>query len=493
VPPSRSDLALAGAASLPGGLLLLLNAWARPFERVVGNVPDDAFFYLVLARSAVRGGGFSFDGLHETAAVHFPWLLGVLALVTGFGPDEVLRLPRLLLLAHGLLGLVAALLFGRLLLEQGLGASRSALGVLLVGCASTATYGAGMETSLLLVALWGLLLAWRRDAPSTHALLALALVAVRVDMAPLLLLSLPLLRRRCAATLLGGLAGLLLTLTFNLVVGGEPWSSAMAMKALGSVEARLVRLDASVVLRHTPRLAMLALPLACIGLLRGEARRAPILWLTTGGLLALLLAQFGLNNLVAPWYYIALSHALTGAALCSVPSWSPRLLLPLLGLPWALSLARAPGEGLHANVMRFALELPSRLPDATPLLAEDFPGMLAWYADRPVVTGDGLAASPDCRRALLRGELLAWSHEHGVRWYVSTRRRAPWLEGLPRVDRVHPPFLDVPPSVIPLGSSAPRLVRVDPGTQRVLALFELGDDQAAEAADAPDADPPSGP
>lgn len=457
---------------LPMVVQLTLDLLLQPMEALIGDMPDDAFFYLVIARNLARGLGFTFDGLLGTSGFHAPWLILSAGLVSLSGPDRLELLPRLFVAMHGLFALAASWLFGRFLLDIGLDLGRALLGMLLVGMAAVASFGVGMEMPLVQLCLWGLMLAWRRPLPWLQAALSAALVLCRLDMAPLLLTGILLLKRRSWPSLVGGLMGAACVLAFNTLIAGEPFSTSMSLKGLGGLSWRLPRLDAELVYRHVSILALVGLVPTIYGLIRRVFRADPWPWVLLSVALLHISLELLLNNLVGPWYYQPLAWTLIATGLASLVGLRAPWLL-LAGAVYFLRLSPPPGDGLHPTVQRFARGLALQVPPGQTILAEDFAGILAWYSDRPIFPADGLVASPSYRAALVEGRALEPAHEAGIRWYAVTRRRESWLETLPHVDRVQPYFLPVPPTMVDLGEQDPLLVEIDPRSRRLFALFRL--------------------
>jgi len=81
--------------------LRLAVAWA-PFEWLLGHtLTDDTFYYLTIARNAVEGAGFTFDGIAPTNGFHPLWMALILPIVRAI-PDDIA-------IVHGVLTLSAIL------------------------------------------------------------------------------------------------------------------------------------------------------------------------------------------------------------------------------------------------------------------------------------------------------------------------------------------------------------------------------------------------
>lgn len=398
---------------------LLLYTCLSPVDSWIGDVPDDAFVYLVLARNLLAGHGFSFDTLQPTTGFHLPWLL-LSCFPAAVGDLE--WVVRVWILVYGLLTLFAAVLVAR---RAGI------LAGFLCASAGVGTYGLGMETGLVLCALW----AWiaTNENPRLALLSGFALGLCRIDAIVWLLAG------RRLHGFMGGVLGILVTFAFDHVVTGEFVSTAAALKGSGDLADRLARLDPSTFWRHLPLLAIVGAGGIVIGQLRGVSRDGFLDRLCVAGAIYMALA-FLTNNLVAPWYYTPFAWALAAAGASGWTSLG-RVPVVLIGAAVFLQVAPLPGPGLHPTVREVAREIGAATGPADVLLAEDFPGMLSYWSERRIVPADGLAASPAWRRALERGEAWDAGLALGVTGYLVTRRHA---------DRIDPPFLSYPPSPVPL-------------------------------------------
>ncbi len=196
------------------GILRADSGWL-----VVGT-PDDAFYYLEIARRIDRGQGFTFDGVHATNGFHPLWqlvLAGVGPLVTS--PTDFVRTSLLL----GLACLLGATLLVIRLVWRWLGAGPALLGGIVVahGRAAMPSYVDGMEgaLTLLVLALLATALVWFFTHPEPRravvvGLLCALTVFARLDMTAVIWI-VPVAmvvrtRRRALAGwwLLGGAAGL---------------------------------------------------------------------------------------------------------------------------------------------------------------------------------------------------------------------------------------------------------------------------------------------
>jgi hypothetical protein len=84
---------------------------SRPPGWLVGVVPDDAFYYLQIARHLAAGHGSTFDGLHPASGYHPGWM-ALLVPLAALLPDNAALLRAALALAFLLHVLAAAALVG---------------------------------------------------------------------------------------------------------------------------------------------------------------------------------------------------------------------------------------------------------------------------------------------------------------------------------------------------------------------------------------------
>ena len=133
-----------------------------------------------------------------------------------------------------------------------------------------------------------------------------------------------------------------------------------------------------------------------------------------------------------------------------------------------------PAPTLHATVHHFALTVHEATRPGDRILVEDFPGILAWFSERDVLCGDGLAAGVGYAEVLERGHALAWWQARQPTYYGVTRRRAAWAAEAHDVDVIAPPFLAVPPVIVPIDSSRPLAQVTDPGSGRTFLLVPFG-------------------
>jgi hypothetical protein len=158
------------------GIVRANDAW------LIVRTPDDAFYYLEIARRIGAGHGFTFDGVHATNGFHPLWqflLAGVGLLVPG--QTTFLRASLLLCLAC----LLAATLLIVRLVWRWLGPGPALLGGIVVvhGRAAMPSFVDGMEGTLALLALAGVATAmvwWARKPDPVRAVVVGVLAGVAV-------------------------------------------------------------------------------------------------------------------------------------------------------------------------------------------------------------------------------------------------------------------------------------------------------------------------
>ncbi len=338
-------------ALLLPALLLLVATLASPLPLWIGDVPDDALFYPVIARNLLAGHGFSFDGISQTTGFHLPWLLLTTALGALVGTATLF--PAWIAMS-GLLAMAAAWLWGRRYPE-------AALLTFMLSFSSVGSYGMGMETALLLLALG---LHQQARGPLSLALSGFFVSICRIDYTIYLLAS-------GRWGILGGIVGVGTTALFNLSVSGQATSTSAAIKGMGDMLSRMIRLEPTKLLHYLPIAGGLGLIL-WLGLLAADAWM-PERHLREGaaerrlGLGALHLGLMVLaNNLVAPWYFIPFAWAALHAGLPLLRALPhPRLIRGLLVLVWLLKLSPFLEKGsmpVSSLLRRRWAPPPSRMP-----------------------------------------------------------------------------------------------------------------------------------
>jgi len=74
--PLRAGITYALVAA---GIILILGFTGRMFARDIA-IPDDGYYYLLIARNYVAQGSFTFDGINDTNGFHPLWMLALVAL-----------------------------------------------------------------------------------------------------------------------------------------------------------------------------------------------------------------------------------------------------------------------------------------------------------------------------------------------------------------------------------------------------------------------------
>jgi hypothetical protein len=104
--------AAAAVLALVYGYVRLLS---QPVEWLLGIVPDDAFYYLQIARHLAAGDGSTFDGIHPTSGYHPGWMMILVPLATFLRDSGALLRGALVveLLLHAATAVALAGLFRR--------------------------------------------------------------------------------------------------------------------------------------------------------------------------------------------------------------------------------------------------------------------------------------------------------------------------------------------------------------------------------------------
>ncbi len=456
---------------------------------------DDAFFYVIVADSVVEGRGSTSDGIGATNGYHPLWMaVHVLVRAVTTNPLPVLAVLQFVLLAAALL-----LLHRWLAPLSGPGIALILCLVAVYERSFARVLATGMETHLAFVALLAVLLLLRRGDTRGPALQAalLALFFARLDGGLLwVVLAVLLLRKEGFAPVLrlfavpASMAGVYLS--WNLVAFGT------AMPISGRIKATDWRQLADLV-PGFDRLLLLFVPQTFDWPARltpwdpfrsGASTTIWILYLLAVALalavwLRLLAREGKLDLAVRVLVGYGLLHALYYSVLQRDRyslSWArgPELLLlttcvasllvrmarPLLALPGMARVARAATAGavlvLFASMwahFRYEAHHAGTIRDYTTgidqfdqgvawvrahtgaqeVIASESIGFLGWFADRPIVSLDGLLNSLPYYRDYLRPRRVGtYLREHGVRYIAQALRKD--VEPLPYMsDVLHVP------------------------------------------------------
>ncbi len=185
---TRHGILVGWAAVVAPFLIEALVILRASRQWLVGRTPDDAFYYLEIARRIDHGQGFSFDGIHATNGFHplWQWILAGVGLGVG-GQTAFVRADLLvcLVLTFAALALIIRVVW------SWLGPGPALMGAVLVvhGRDAMTSFVDGMEgaLSLLCLALVVTALVWYFEAPSTRraalvGALSAVLVLARLDM-----------------------------------------------------------------------------------------------------------------------------------------------------------------------------------------------------------------------------------------------------------------------------------------------------------------------
>ena len=179
---SRSLVAVAGpllAALLASGAVALRARMIAPGgdESIVQAIPDDAFYYLVLAKHFAASGSWTFDGVHPATGFHVAWAYLLAGFYRVFPDATLLRAfvfgSAVAGFCHGVAAFTLARKLGQVV--PGLAAVSATILVFCVGNIP-ATGAFCMETPLLLLVAALTAATLISDAPVTRSSAALLLV-----------------------------------------------------------------------------------------------------------------------------------------------------------------------------------------------------------------------------------------------------------------------------------------------------------------------------
>ena len=429
--------------------LLLYNLWPTSWL----FLPDDAYYYLRIARNLASGLGSTFDQLGATNGYHPAWQ-GLAALLALALPDraDLVRAALTLCCLLAALGFWwgLKLLWPRPTPSQGLIAGLASMALFWNFHLSKAVIN-GMESALLLASLSGFLLLFGRwltgpapPGPIRSLLLGLAaclVIAARLDtvfLVPAGALTWLLVRGLKARDLPGlalflatPLIGLGLYLALNQHFFGLAWPVSGLVKR---------SLAGWVVPPAWPILG--AVSLLTVGWLAAQGRRVVrpadparagltclSLFLLFRQIDASLAFQYNLPLIwtMAPWVLWAWLVLCRGAARLLESGarwWKPAGLaagcLALAGavaFSWAARLDPA-SYAHYAAARRAAAWIEAELPPRT-VLAGWSVGLVGYFSGRRVMNLDGLVNTPDFARTLIKGEsALKYLDRHGVGYLV---------------------------------------------------------------------------
>ncbi|MGY1715152.1 hypothetical protein ACI78R_11890 [Geodermatophilus sp. SYSU D01106] len=447
------------AVATPGGVLTgtvlvlvavrLVLVVLLPYDRAVGLLDDDAWYYLGVARHVADGDGSTFSGLDPTNGYHPLWLLALV-------PVAAIAEGRGLLIGVTLLSAAVAVALAVLLGSLAARLARpwtgvvAALPLLVTGAAGPAFLFSGMETGLLLLGLVataavlvrgdalraadpGARTAWtlgglaavtclaRLDAVLTFLVLGAVLV-VRWRRHP----------RRVMAFAAPPAVALATYLVVNEALFGTPTPVSGQAKALGgdglNVDVVAQFLRSPVVLGQQTWLGMLACLVVPAALLLGRrtdlaARAAAGAGATVlvGGLLTIAYYAVSSSWQLWPWYFSAapLAVALAAPALLSQLPVSDRggrslaaaALVVAVLVPLATAARTAAGSVERSASVEAGPGLASQVDALEPsgaLAMGDRAGSLGAHLARPMVHLEGLVGPPEYLTALQEGTVPAF-------------------------------------------------------------------------------------
>lgn len=432
-------------------VLILVAISCAPIASLLNLFHDDSFFYLVIARNHAWGLGYSFDGLNLTNGFHPLWLwalsyLGSFIALTGdLGIRAVVALQTLL-------SLIAALIYVRMLRVFKVASFIQILFFLaFVFLCTLADIGQESALYSFLVALIvSILLSDRADAQiavnGSQLLILLILVVLtvlsRLDCVFLLggiAFALILAQRKQEALVvsLGIALGLASTFSFNYLVFGHTYSISSWLKSGFDVSKALQLLIPGLLVRVG--LVCLLLSGALLKLKRAHAftglRIAPskipfitlLIMSVSLAYSAYFVVLFLQVSALGSWYFnqalglSAFLFALTFS--CGATRAQSRIaFIPLLSalaigatlfvskFIWAHSsdATREIGQWIYSNTKSDAV-----------IFQRDGAGAVSYFAQRPIINGDGLVNNMQYQVMLRSGRLCDYLKEHQVQYVIS--------------------------------------------------------------------------
>ncbi|MBL8861146.1 MAG: hypothetical protein JNK02_03960 [Planctomycetes bacterium] len=464
---------------LVAGGLVLWNAQAT----ALGLLSDDAFYYLEIARSIVRGEGSSFDGISSTNGYHPLWMLVMVAACALAGEGLLAPVCAMILVSAVVCGATLALVAAVTERWAAPGFGALALAACLLPNLLTAMSN-GLETALVLLTVfawaWWVYrcegLGWSAPARSnftTGLWLGLIFLA-RLDSAFVVL----------AAGALFFAAGIVarvpwadlvrrsLVLVAGVLVFAAPyflWCHAQfgtLSPISGRVKSSFPDLRARLGLDGDMRLGLtlvaldLLLAAAVFAFDRRRGRPVPALLVTPLTILAVGSAlHFGYTFLYMSWgvywwhfvvYGAAFVLGVAQAAHRASLAWPRSRAVWKLGLP---ALIAASGVALQANIVAHRTESHREWfqaaawarehTDEDSVFALKDAGLFGYFSARRVINLDGKANGYDYLERLERGEVLAYLEEHGTDYVADINALHVEGRALIRLPRARQPALTI--------------------------------------------------
>lgn len=452
-PPVESSARSWPGPAIAGGLLIFAATalvTRRPVDDLVTLVPDDAYFYLKTAWHLAQGDGSTFDGLNPTNGYH-PLYLALLALVSTGVPLQGHSGLSAVFWLDALLAVAWLSVMARLAADWGWsGSYRWALVGLLLPV--VAIGDVGMEVNLLLPLAWATVLVATRASASTRdewraGLIGAFTCVTRLDAVGFVgfaALAAVMGRRgwpwppraadvrTVARVVAPSIVALACVSLVNLVAFGRPTTVSSWLKAGQQPELAAIggRLDASP--QNLVLLLAVIVSVAAIG--RAMVTRTPADW-RLGVLGAWAAAYVGamsvlLRGGLEAWYFgLPVSVAVvvglgTMASVCEgrVVRLGRAVALGagVLGAAVASLAVRAQMSRtwFFADGVAIGRWMDRHLPADARAYMVDNSGIVAYFANRPVINGDGLINGWDYQRELRAGRLPEYLAAHGVGYVV---------------------------------------------------------------------------
>lgn len=432
------------------GLVLVLITLA-PISALINLFHDDSFFYMVIARNHAAGLGYSFDGLNMTNGFHplWLWILSFLASFISLTGDLGIRAVVAL---QTILSLAAALIYVRLLAIHKVSNLVQALFFLAyIFLCTFADIGQesalfGFLVALIVSIIFGARISGDSKAFSSQIFILILLVVLtifaRLDCVFLLggiALALLLAGRKmeALALLLGMFIGLVGVFSFNYLVFGHGYSISSWLKSGFDISKALQLFIPGLLIRIGMVYLLLGGALWRFNRVRAFVSfKSSLSTISFSALLTLCVllaytAYFGVLFLevsaLGSWYFnqalglsaflCALSFSQGSAGRLPRFAYIPLLVALAIGATlfvtkfiWAHSsdATREIGQWIYSNTK----------PDVV-IFQRDGAGAVSYFAQRPIINGDGLVNNMQYQVMLRSGRLCDYLKDQQVQYVVS--------------------------------------------------------------------------
>ncbi len=389
-------------------------------------VEDDAWFYLQIGHNLGTQRGATLDGIHTTSGFHLAWggLLGVLAAGVSAVTSSKAVFLVVAMTVYLFLALATADYFGRSVTEK--------LVLLFFMVNVKMLMEAQLLATVLLVVAHGFL----AGRSSRWFYVAVALVPlIRIDavlmLAPLALVYLA--RKDFGSLARFGAAlavGIVVHFGVMLLAFGHLASTSSLIKLYRASEMGLGEIVATNLAGYTRYTLGVFVTLAALSLIgawtsrRSENGIRPLLLIA--GPVVFIALHVTANPLLRQWYFLPGLLLMAWLLMRSKPQGLrtvPVVLVCVLAArevraAW-LFFADNAATGRVAKVEAFLAEVRRLVPEGEPIYQVDGAGFPGFFADRPIVNGDGLVNSYDYVDRLRTDRLAGYLQENDIR-YVMT-------------------------------------------------------------------------